>query len=80
VYCRLSHSRFTVRPGATVRHTVELRAGRRWYDLAVVVASHSGSSFLWCFAGDAENGRPGVSDQALAGRTSICADTSLRAA
>lgn len=55
---------FKVRPGATVRHTVDLRASRRWYDLTVV-ASGTDSPFLRRFAGHVENGRPGVSDPAL---------------
>ncbi|MGP4049817.1 phosphocholine-specific phospholipase C [Streptomyces sp. 2A115] len=55
---------FRVRPGATVKHTVGLRASRRWYDLTVV--SDGDSSFLRRFAGHVENGRPGVSDPAIA--------------
>ncbi|MDQ1034954.1 phospholipase C [Streptomyces sp. V3I8] len=54
---------FKVRPGATVRHTVDLRASRRWYDLTVV--SEADGSFLRRFAGHVENGRAGVSDPAI---------------
>ncbi|MER7049126.1 phospholipase C, phosphocholine-specific [Streptomyces jumonjinensis] len=54
---------FTVRPGAQVRHTVELTGRRRWYDLTVV--SSADSRFLRRFAGHVENGRPGVSDPAI---------------
>jgi phospholipase C len=54
----------TVRPGATVRHTVDLTASRRWYDLTVT--SDSDPAFLRRFAGHVENGRPGVSDPATA--------------
>ncbi|GLW48663.1 phospholipase C, phosphocholine-specific [Streptomyces sp. NBRC 14336] len=54
---------FTVRPGATVRHTVGLRASRRWYDLTVT--SDTDPAFLRRFAGHVENGRPGVSDPAM---------------
>jgi phospholipase C len=56
-------SSFKVRAGATVRHTVDLRASRRWYDLTVVSAADAG--FLRRFAGHVENGRPGVSDPAI---------------
>lgn len=54
---------FKVRAGATVRHTVELRASRRWYDLTVV--SDADAGFLRRFAGHVENGLPGVSDPAI---------------
>ncbi|MER5452128.1 phospholipase C, phosphocholine-specific [Streptomyces sp. NPDC002764] len=53
----------TVRPGATVKHTVDLAASRRWYDLTVT--SETDPSFLRRFAGHVENGRPGVSDPGL---------------
>jgi len=53
----------TVRPGATVRHTVDLAASRRWYDLTVT--SEADATFLRRFAGHVENGRPGVSDPAI---------------
>jgi phospholipase C len=54
---------FTVRSGATVRHTVDLAAGRRWYDLTVT--SEADPAFVRRFAGHVENGRPGVSDPAV---------------
>jgi phospholipase C len=53
-----------VRAGATVRHTVDLGASKRWYDLTVT--SDAGGSFLRRFAGHVENGRVGVSDPAIA--------------
>jgi len=53
----------TVRPGATVRRTVDLAASRRWYDLTVT--SDTDPAFLRGFAGHVENGRPGVSDPAI---------------
>ncbi|MFC8867010.1 phosphocholine-specific phospholipase C [Streptomyces sp. NPDC057148] len=53
----------TVRPGATVRHTVDLARSRRWYD--VTVTSESDPAFLRRLAGHVENGRPGVSDPAI---------------
>ncbi|TWV41878.1 phospholipase C, phosphocholine-specific [Streptomyces misionensis] len=56
----------TVRPGATVRHTVDLTRGHRWYDLTVT--SPDDPAFVRGFAGHVENGRPGVSDPALATR------------
>ncbi|MGW2783737.1 phosphocholine-specific phospholipase C [Streptomyces populi] len=55
---------FRVKAGATVKHTVDLRASARWYDLSVVCDGLAG--FLRRFAGHVENGRPGVSDPALA--------------
>ncbi|MET7983061.1 phosphocholine-specific phospholipase C [Streptomyces sp. NPDC005281] len=54
---------FRVRAGATVKHTVDLRASACWYDLSVVSDGQAG--FLRRFAGHVENGRPGVSDPAL---------------
>ncbi|WP_328672700.1 phosphocholine-specific phospholipase C [Streptomyces sp. NBC_00328] len=54
---------FRVRAGATVKHTVDLRASESWYDLSVVADGQAG--FLRRFAGHVENGRPGVSDPAL---------------
>ncbi|MGW1752975.1 phosphocholine-specific phospholipase C [Streptomyces mirabilis] len=54
---------FKVRAGATVRHTVDLRASRRWYDLTVVSTADAG--FLRRFAGHVENGHAGVSDPAI---------------
>ncbi|GAB2849513.1 phospholipase C, phosphocholine-specific [Streptomyces deserti] len=56
-------STVTVRPGATVRRTVDLAASRRWYDLTVT--SEADPAFLRRFAGHVENGRPGVSDPAI---------------
>ncbi|MEV0171553.1 phosphocholine-specific phospholipase C [Streptomyces sp. NPDC050803] len=53
----------TVRPGATVKRTVDLAASRRWYDLTVT--SDADPAFLRRFAGHVENGRPGVSDPAF---------------
>jgi phospholipase C len=54
----------TVRPGATVRHTVDLTASKRWYD--VTVSCDADPAFLRGFAGHVENGLPGVSDPAIA--------------
>ncbi|MFR9787854.1 phosphocholine-specific phospholipase C [Streptomyces sp. MB22_4] len=54
----------SVRPGATVRRTVDLTSSRLWYDLTVTSADDP--AFLRGFAGHVENGRPGVSDPALA--------------
>ncbi|MFH8568204.1 phosphocholine-specific phospholipase C [Streptomyces sp. NPDC017993] len=53
----------TVRAGATVRHAVDLSAGKRWYDLKVV--SDKDAGYLRRFAGHVENSRPGVSDPAI---------------
>ncbi|MFC7814560.1 phosphocholine-specific phospholipase C [Streptomyces sp. NPDC057367] len=53
----------TVRPGATVHHTVDLARSRRWYN--VTVTSESDPAFLRRLAGHVENGRPGVSDPAI---------------
>lgn len=55
---------FKVKPGATVEHTVDLRAGKRWYDLTVV--SDTSAGFLRRLAGHVENGQAGVSDPAIA--------------
>ncbi|MFJ1748007.1 phosphocholine-specific phospholipase C [Streptomyces sp. NPDC088116] len=54
---------FTVRPGSTTTHTVDLRASRRWYDLTV--ASEADRTFLRRFAGHVETGEAGVSDPAI---------------
>ncbi|MFE9764086.1 phosphocholine-specific phospholipase C [Streptomyces sp. NPDC005808] len=54
---------FKLRSGASVKHTFDLRASKRWYDLTVV--SDADASFLRKFAGHVENGRPGVSDPAI---------------
>ncbi|KUN31805.1 phospholipase C, phosphocholine-specific [Streptomyces corchorusii] len=53
----------TVRPGATVRHTVALGSSKRWYDLTVTCDADP--AFLRGFSGHVENGRPGVSDPAI---------------
>jgi phospholipase C len=53
-----------VRVGAVLKRTVDLGASRRWYDLTVTSAADP--SFLRRFAGHVENGRPGVSDPAIA--------------
>ncbi|WP_030190418.1 phosphocholine-specific phospholipase C [Streptomyces violaceorubidus] len=53
----------TVRPGATVHHTVDLARSRRWYD--VTVTAEGETAFLRRFAGHVENGRPGTSDPAI---------------
>lgn len=52
-----------VKAGATVRHTVDLRRTRRWYDLTV--RSDADTGFLRRFAGHVETGAPGTSDPAL---------------
>ncbi|MEB8341951.1 phosphocholine-specific phospholipase C [Streptomyces endophyticus] len=54
---------FTVKPGATVQHTVDLRASKRWYDVSV--GSDADETFLRRFAGHVENGQAGVSDPAI---------------
>nr|WSZ13275.1 phospholipase C, phosphocholine-specific [Streptomyces canus] len=54
---------FTVRAGATARHTFRLGKSRRWYDLTVT--SDAEPAFLRRFAGHVENGRTGVSDPAV---------------
>ncbi|MFI9803404.1 phosphocholine-specific phospholipase C [Streptomyces sp. NPDC052301] len=53
----------SVRPGATVKQTVDLTASRRWYDLTVTCDADP--AFLRGFAGHVENGLPGVSDPAI---------------
>ncbi|MFF7178553.1 phosphocholine-specific phospholipase C [Streptomyces sp. NPDC008121] len=55
---------FKVAKGATVRHTVDLRGSRRWYDLSVV--SDRDAAFLRRFAGHVETGATGVSDPGIA--------------
>ncbi|MQY12268.1 Non-hemolytic phospholipase C [Streptomyces sp. RB5] len=52
-----------VRPGARVRHTVELRHSARWFDVSVT--DEADPAFLRRFAGHVETGEPGVSDPAL---------------
>ncbi|MYR11268.1 DUF756 domain-containing protein, partial [Streptomyces sp. SID724] len=54
----------TVRPGATVSRTVDLRAGKRWYDVSVT--AEGDPAFLRRFAGHVETGAAGVSDPATA--------------
>ncbi|MFF8946759.1 phosphocholine-specific phospholipase C [Streptomyces sp. NPDC014864] len=53
-----------VRPGATVKQLFDLTASSRWYDLEVT--SDADATYLRRFAGHVENGRPGVSDPAIA--------------
>ncbi|MET7296145.1 phosphocholine-specific phospholipase C [Streptomyces griseoloalbus] len=53
----------TVRPGATVHRTVDLRTSHNWYDLTVT--SPAEPEYLRRFVGHVENGRPGVSDPAI---------------
>jgi phospholipase C len=45
---------------------VDLTRGHRWYDLTVT--SDDDPAFVRGFAGHVENGRPGVSDPAIATR------------
>ncbi|MGW2484654.1 phosphocholine-specific phospholipase C [Streptomyces sp. NPDC001571] len=54
---------FTVAAGATVKYTVDLRAGKSWYDVSVT--SDADTTFLRRFAGHVETGASGVSDPAL---------------
>ncbi|MFE9533568.1 phosphocholine-specific phospholipase C [Streptomyces sp. NPDC006691] len=54
---------FTVAAGATVKFTVDLRAGKSWYDVSVT--SDADATFLRRFAGHVETGASGVSDPAL---------------
>ncbi|MFF3732762.1 phosphocholine-specific phospholipase C [Streptomyces sp. NPDC002476] len=54
---------FTVRAGATVNHSVDLRGSSRWYDISVV--SDTDTTFLRRFAGHVETGEAGTSDPAL---------------
>ncbi|MEU6658077.1 phosphocholine-specific phospholipase C [Streptomyces sp. NPDC046821] len=54
---------YTVRAGATVTQTVDLRATKRWYDLKVT--SDTDSAYLRRLAGHVENGQTGVSDPAI---------------
>ncbi|MFC5720454.1 phosphocholine-specific phospholipase C [Streptomyces gamaensis] len=57
---------FRVGAGQRVTHTLDLRRGKRWYDLGVVADTDAG--WLRRLAGHVENGEPGVSDPALAAR------------
>ncbi|MFJ2897278.1 phosphocholine-specific phospholipase C [Streptomyces sp. NPDC087218] len=54
----------TVRAGATVEQSVDLRATKRWYDLTVVVEGNAG--YLRRLAGHVENGQDGTSDPGIA--------------
>ncbi|MFG2520318.1 phosphocholine-specific phospholipase C [Streptomyces sp. NPDC048527] len=54
---------YTVRAGATVTQTVDLRATNRWYDLKVT--ADSDSTYLRRLAGHVENGQAGVSDPGI---------------
>ncbi|MFE7615515.1 phosphocholine-specific phospholipase C [Streptomyces sp. NPDC057496] len=54
----------TVRAGATVEQSVDLRATKRWYDLTVVVEGNAG--YLRRLAGHVENGQVGTSDPGIA--------------
>ncbi|MEV1019561.1 phosphocholine-specific phospholipase C [Streptomyces sp. NPDC050264] len=55
---------YTVRAGATVAQTVDLRATKRWYDLKIVVEGNAG--YLRRLVGHVENGQAGVSDPLIA--------------
>jgi len=57
-----SEETYTVRAGGRVVQTVNLRASKRWYDLAV--SADTDQSWLRRFAGHVETGAPGVSDPA----------------
>ncbi|MET7644232.1 phosphocholine-specific phospholipase C [Streptomyces sp. NPDC005426] len=54
---------FAVRAGATVKHVLDLRGSKRWYDVTVV--SDADATFLRRFAGHVENGQAGSSDPGL---------------
>ncbi|WP_406457089.1 phospholipase C, phosphocholine-specific [Streptomyces sp. NBC_00876] len=54
---------FTVGAGATVKHTLDLRSSKRWYD--VTVTSDADAGFLRRFAGHVETGESGSSDPGL---------------
>ncbi|MEV6148380.1 phosphocholine-specific phospholipase C [Streptomyces sp. NPDC051992] len=55
---------YTVRAGATVEQSIDLRATKRWYDLTVVVEGNTG--YLRRLAGHVENGKAGLSDPGIA--------------
>ncbi|TXS44864.1 phosphocholine-specific phospholipase C [Streptomyces sp. t39] len=55
--------RIAVPAGATVRHTLDLRASGSWYDVTVTAAGSS--VFLRRLAGHVETGIPGLSDPGL---------------
>ncbi|MEU8888442.1 phosphocholine-specific phospholipase C [Streptomyces sp. NPDC048442] len=59
-----TRSSFTVPAGGKVERTVDVRGGKRWYDLTVT--SGTDSAFLRRFAGHVETGVAGVSDPAIA--------------
>lgn len=52
-----------VRAGESVKHTLDLRRSKRWYD--VTVTGDADDTFLRRFAGHVETGEPGVSDPGL---------------
>ncbi|MEU9089652.1 phosphocholine-specific phospholipase C [Streptomyces sp. NPDC048428] len=54
---------FEVRAGATVKHALDLRGSKSWYDVTVV--SDADATFLRRFAGHVETGRAGSSDPGL---------------
>ncbi|MFI6649404.1 phosphocholine-specific phospholipase C [Streptomyces sp. NPDC050529] len=54
---------FAVRAGATVKHELDLRGSKNWYDVTVV--SDVDATFLRRFAGHVETGRAGSSDPGL---------------
>ncbi|MEU1116631.1 MULTISPECIES: phosphocholine-specific phospholipase C [unclassified Streptomyces] len=54
---------FKVKAGASVQHTVDLRASKRWYDLTV--KSDADAGFLRRLAGHVETGAAGISDPAI---------------
>lgn len=54
---------FAVRAGATVKHVLDLRGSKSWYDVTVV--SDVDATFLRRFAGHVETGRAGRSDPGL---------------
>ncbi|MGP3980135.1 phosphocholine-specific phospholipase C [Streptomyces sp. KR80] len=54
---------FTVRNGATVTHSVDLRSCRHWYDMTVT--STTPADFLRRLAGHVESGAPGLSDPGI---------------
>ncbi|WP_354637789.1 phosphocholine-specific phospholipase C [Kitasatospora camelliae] len=53
----------TVAGGATVTHTVDLTASRRWYDVTVTATTPAG--YLRRLAGHVETGAPGLSDPGI---------------
>ncbi|TXS43461.1 phosphocholine-specific phospholipase C [Streptomyces sp. OR43] len=54
---------FEVRAGATVKHVLDLRGSKNWYDVTVV--SDLDPTFLRRFAGHVETGQAGTSDPGL---------------